>query len=540
MLTPTRLLCVSASLAALAAGTSSQCEVQKLVPLDSTLGQQTGEAVAIDGNVAVLGAPYDDDFGVISGAAYVYERQAGVWTMAAKLTASDAVADDRFGITVAVDQGVIVIGTRYKQDMGYGTGAAYVFERVGGAWTQTQKLLASDAQVGQFFAHSVAVSGSVILVGAYLDDELGLGAGAAYVFERIGGSWIETQRLTASDGTLDDRFGWAVAASGDVLFIGAHGNDDLGVQSGAAYVFQREGGLWVEKQKLLPSDPQELARFGYSLDVQDDWALVGCPFFAKGGTNQGAVYAYRLTGGSWTEMQRLTASDGQLDDLFGEQVALDGALGLVSAWGVDSEGIDAGAAYLFRNVGVSWKEKGKLTPSDVSLNDFFGKAVGVSEGTLLLGSPLDDDLGDRVGSAYLFNSTDENCPDLYAAPVVMRLVLGGTQYFTLLTSTAFAGDVYFMLGSLSGTAPGFTYGGFLLPLNPDAYFNLTLLHPNQPPLTASLGPLDAEGKGAAQLAIPAGLDPALTGVSVYHAYGILEPATYQLKFTSHPVRLTFL
>ena len=540
MLTPTRLLCACASLAALAASASSQCEVQKLVPLDSTLGQQTGEAVAIDGNIAVLGAPYDDDFGIISGAAYVYERQAGIWTLAAKLTASDAVADDRFGITVAVDQGVIVIGTRYKQDMGYGTGAAYVFERVGGAWTETEKLLASDAQSGQFFAHSVAVSGSVILVGAYLDDQLGLGAGAAYVFERAGASWVETQRLTASDGTLDDRFGWAVAVSGDVLFIGAHGNDEVGVQSGAAYMFQREGDLWVERQKLVPSDPQDLARFGYSLDVQGDWALVGCPFFAEAGTNVGAVYTYRLTGGVWTEMQKLTASDGQLDDLFGEQVALDGNIGLVSAWGVDSEGIDAGAAYLFRNVGVSWKEKGKLTPSDVALNDFFGKAVAVSEGTLLLGSPLDDDLGDRVGSAYLFNSTDDDCPDFYAAPVVMRLVLGGTQYFTLLTNSAFAGDVYFMLGSLSGTAPGFTYGGFVLPLNPDPYFNLTLLHPNLPPLSASLGLLDVAGRGSAQLAIPAGLDPALTGVSVYHAYGILEPSTYQLKFTSHPVRLTFL
>src|SRR5262245_15292560 len=145
MCTSLRILWTSALSLVAAAGAGAQCQIQKLVPPDSVLQQQTGEALAVDGDVAVLGAPFDDDFGSWSGSAYVYERVGGQWVEAAKLHASDAVSDDRFGFSVAIDHGVIVVGTRYKQDMGYGTGAAYVYEQVGGVWTQTQKLLAHDA-----------------------------------------------------------------------------------------------------------------------------------------------------------------------------------------------------------------------------------------------------------------------------------------------------------------------------------------------------------------------------------------------------------
>jgi hypothetical protein len=536
---PLRLLCVCALLAASARAASGQCQLQKLVPADAIFAQQTGESVAIDGDVAVLGAPFDDDLGHWSGSAYVYEQHGDEWVLSAKLHASDADIDDRFGFAVDVDQGVVVVGTRYNQDQGYGTGSAYVFERVRGVWTETAKLLASDAQLDQFFGQSVAVAGNVIVVGAYLDDELGFAAGAAYVFERSGATWVETQRLTASDGALDDRFGWDVAATPSLLLISAHGSDVAGPLSGAAYVFERVGSAWVERDKLVPLDPQEGARFAYSLDLSGEWALIGAPFSDVAGQPTGAAYVWRHTGGKWKQFQKLSASDGLPDDLFGEQVAIDGNLALVSAWSVDAPATNAGAAYVFRNAGLSWNHHARIAPSDVAGLDSFSKSVGLSGDTLLLGSPGDDDLQDRVGAGYMLSALGLGCPDLYAEPQVIQLALGGRQNFTLRAAGG-AGDLYYMLGSTSGTAPGFSYGGFLLPLNPDPYFNVSLLNPNQPPLTASLGVLDGDGVGAAWFTLPPGMSPALSGISVDHAYGTFDSTTFQMTFASHPVPLSFL
>jgi hypothetical protein len=540
MYTCVRLLCACALPLAAAAAADAQCQLQKLVPADAVFQQQTGEALAIDGDLAVLGAPFDDDLGPWSGSAYVYERVGEQWIETAKLHASDGVTDDRFAFSVAVDQGVIVVGTRYKQDMGYGTGAAYVYEKVGGAWTETQKLLAHDAVNDQFFGNSVAVSGDVIVVGAYLDDELGYAAGAAYVFERSGASWVETQRLTASDGALDDRFGWDVAASTDLLLIGAHGADVAGQQSGAAYVFEREGGIWTQRKKLAPGDAKEGARFGYSLDIAGDWAIVGSPFDDAGGPGAGAAYVWKHKGNTWIEFQKLTAPDAQPDDLFGEQVALKDNLAIASAWGVDGVGFDSGAAYLFRNTGLLWSEKARLAPTDVAELDNFAKSIDVSGDTVLVGSSQDDDLDDRVGAAYVFSASATNCPPLYAEPETIRLVLGGSQFFTLRPAVQITGDLYLLLGSLSGTQPGFSIGSFQVPLNPDPYFKVTLLYPNVPPLSTSFAALDADGHGAARFTLPATRDPALSGLTVNHAYGVLDATTFQLLFVSPPSHLSFL
>lgn len=537
---PLRFICACAVACATAATADSQCQTQKLVPSDAIFKQQTGDAVAVSGNVAVLGAPFDDDLGSWTGSAYVYERTGGQWLPAAKLHASDAAVDDRYGFAVAVDQGVIVVGTRYKQDQGYGTGAAYVYEKVGGAWTETEKLVASDLQADQFFGQSVSVSGDVIVVGAYLDDALGFGAGAAYVFERSGGSWVETQRLTASDGTTDDRFGWDVAANPDLLLISSHGSDEIGPHSGAAYVFEREGGVWVEQQKLVPSDPKAGARFAYSLDVDGDWAVIGCPFDDTLGAGAGSAYIWRRQGHQWIEHQKLTASDGQPDDLLAEQVGMDGDLVILSAWPVDAVGPESGAAYLFHNGGTSWSEQARLTPSDLAELDNFAKAVDVWGDTVLVGSSQDDDYADRCGAAYLFSAGETGCPDLYAEPVVIALELGGTQFFTLRPAVGLPGDFYYLLGSLSGTQPGFTFGAFLVPLNPDPYFKITLINPNLPPLSTSFAALDGEGQGAARFTLPPMPDSVLTGLTVHHAYGVLHPATFQLKFVSTASHLTFL
>ena len=156
----------------------------------------------------------------------------------AKLVASDAQGNDYFGASVAVSGDTAVIGARFEATGGVNAGAAYVFTRSGGAWTQQAKLMASDAQSSDYFGYSVAVSGDTAVIGAYGEATGGSYAGAAYVFTRTGGSWTQQAKLMASDAQENDLFGVSVAVSGDTAVIGARLEATGGSSAGAAYVFE--------------------------------------------------------------------------------------------------------------------------------------------------------------------------------------------------------------------------------------------------------------------------------------------------------------
>eukprot|EP01045_Picozoa_sp_COSAG04_P032303 COSAG04_NODE_6285_length_1365_cov_10.737757_1_plen_226_part_01 len=196
----------------------------KLLASDGAGDDRFGYSVAVSGAVAVVGAYRNDDAGDGSGSAYVFEQQQdGSWLEAQKLVASDGVGDDRFGYRVAVSGAVAVVGAYYDDDAGDDSGSAYVFERQpDGSWLEVQKLVASDGAGYDYFGCSVAVSGTVAVVGARLDDDAGDGSGSAYVFEQQDdGSWLEAQKLVASDGAAGDYFGASVAVSGAVAVVGA-------------------------------------------------------------------------------------------------------------------------------------------------------------------------------------------------------------------------------------------------------------------------------------------------------------------------------
>ena len=207
----------------------------------------------------------------------------------AKLMASDAQASDYFGYSVAVAGDTVVVGARDEDSEGLNAGAAYVFVRNGTTWTEQAKLMASDAQAGDWFGYSVAVSGDTVVVGAYYEDSGGSDAGAAYVFVRNGTSWSQQGKLVAGDAQADDQFGQSVAISGDTVVVGAHYEDDGGSDAGAAYVFVYDGTAWTEQDKLVAGDAQVDGRFGYSVAVSGDTVVVG----ASGeGSYAGAAYVF--------------------------------------------------------------------------------------------------------------------------------------------------------------------------------------------------------------------------------------------------------
>lgn len=298
---------------------------------------------------------------------------------------------------------------------------AYVFERQGdGTWLKVVKLTASDGEAADFFGWSVSLSGDRALVAAREDDDLGTNSGSAYVFERQGdGTWLEVAKLTASDGEALDLFGWSVSLSGDRALVGSPESNGLFHNSGSAYVFERQAdGTWPEKAKLTTSDGTSFDRgFGRAVSLDVDRALVGAYLF---GSQIGASYVFeRQEDNSWVEVAKLTANDNSGLQQFGISVSLLRDRALIGAWHSDR---GRGAAYAFeRQEDGLWLKVAKLIHSDgadFDNYDNFGASVSLSGDQALVGAPfVFNDQGYRQGAAYVYDlgsfSVDvEDGPDL--------------------------------------------------------------------------------------------------------------------------------
>jgi hypothetical protein len=264
----------------------------KLTALDGAATDYFGYSVSISGDYAIVGALYDDDNGSASGSAYVFKRDGVSWSQQAKLTASDGAVGDNFGYSVSIDGDLAILGACWDDDNGTASGSAYVFKRDGVSWSQQAKLTASDGANGDNFGWSVSISGNLAIVGAYCTDDNGSNSGSAYIFRWNGTSWIQRTELLASDGTLGGHFGWSVSISGDYAIIGAHSDDDSGSDSGSAYIFKRDGVVWSEQQKLLASDGAAYDYFGNSVSISGHNAIVGAYWDDDNGSNSGSAYAF--------------------------------------------------------------------------------------------------------------------------------------------------------------------------------------------------------------------------------------------------------
>jgi FG-GAP repeat protein len=266
---------------------------QKLEAADAAADDTFGTSVAISGETVVVGARADDGG---AGSAYVFVRSGGVWTQQQKLLASDAAVFDNFGSSVAISGETIVAGA--PQDSGAAgnfQGSAYVFVRSAGVWSQQQKLEASDPGLNDQFGFSVAISNETVVAGApNHDGATATGQGSAYVFVRSGGVWTQQQELEASDAALSDIFGTSVAISGETVVVGTPGdNGAAGSDQGSAYVFVRSAGVWSQQQKLEASDAAAGDRFGNAMAISGETIVVGASQDdGAAGSNQGSAYVF--------------------------------------------------------------------------------------------------------------------------------------------------------------------------------------------------------------------------------------------------------
>ncbi|MBP46992.1 MAG: hypothetical protein CMH53_03555, partial [Myxococcales bacterium] len=387
----------------------SYAQAAKLLAKDGAASDRFGASVAISGDRMVVSAPYDDDKGNASGSAYVYERQKdGSWAQAAKLLAKDGAEKDNFGFSVAISGDRIVVGARLDDDKGSSSGSAYVYERqANGTWTQAAKLRAKDGAANDFFGYSVAISGDRLVVGANGDDDKGIGSGSAYVYElQAKGAWTQTAKLLAKDGAASDVFGQAVAISGSRVVVGANGDDDKGSNSGSAYVYERQdSGIWTQAAKLVAKDGAASDYFGRSVAISGDRVVAGARYDDDKGFNSGSAYVYeRQKNGSWTQAAKLLAKDGAASDYFGYSVSISGGRIVVGAYLDDDKGSNSGSAYVFeRQDSGIWTQAAKLVAKDGAASDYFGQSVAISGDRVVVGATADDDKGSSSGSAYPFD-----------------------------------------------------------------------------------------------------------------------------------------
>lgn len=387
------VLCVLAACSRLA---GAQLFEAKLIASDGAQGDTFGSAVSISGGTLVIGAPNDDDQGSNSGSAYIFEMVNGVWTETARLLPPGSVTGRRFGFSVSVSDDKVLVG------VGESRGRGYVFEKIGGMWTRTAILFSDDALFGDYFGHSVSISGDTAIVGAPNDNDQGIQSGSAHVFEKIAGVWTRTAKLLAADGAANDLFGSAVAISGDRVIIGAPNDDDGAANSGSAYIFENVGGDWIQTAKLLAADAAIEDLFGSAVSIDDDAAIVGAPNDDDRAFNAGSAYIFETVGGDWTQTAKLFAADAALGERFGSAVSIDGDAAVVGAFYDDDSGSFSGSTYLFERVSSVWRQTAKLLASDGSPGDYFGVSVSISGGVAIVGAIGDDGQGTESGSTYAF------------------------------------------------------------------------------------------------------------------------------------------
>ena len=460
---------------------------------------QFGRTVAVDGDTFVVGAPGEgacatgvngaQDQAVAAtscpqaGAAYVFVRTAGVWHQQAYLKASNTDANDRFGATVAISGDTIVVGAPMESSGGKGVGssqsdnsaanagAAYVFVRTGGVWSQQAYLKASNTDPGDQFGVAVALSGSTLVVGApgerssfgtinqHADDNALPNAGAAYVFVRSGSAWAQEAYLKA--GYVQKYFGQNVAVAGDLVMVGEPGDSSHGVgvnngiaaggaiYSGAAYAFARTGGVWTQEAYIKSPNPTANDFFGTAVAVSGTWAVISAAYEGGGSSGvggnpldkskpaSGAAWLLHREVDGWKYRAYIKASNAAPNADFGVSVAMSGHSIVIGADRESSGAVNvdgnqndtsltaAGAAYVFAVHDGTVQQVAYLKASNPVSGDGFGGSVAIGADLVAVGAdsedggkpginadPTSNQAGD-AGATYLFGhraGCDDNNP----------------------------------------------------------------------------------------------------------------------------------
>ena len=362
---------------------------------------QFGNAVALDSSRAIVGIQLDDQQGVDAGAAQIYERNsAGQWVATKHLIANDASAGDQFGHAVAIRNNWALVAAHLRNQNGVKTGAVYVYERnTGGSnnWGLVTTLTPSGQGANVNFGFSLAFDGRFAAVGSNFDSQQGTNAGAAYIFD-ANNAWAQVANLTALNGMTNDEFGHAVAiANQEFALVGAPGNDSIGLNAGAAYLFRRNAttGAWAQVKKLSAANTAAGDQFGFSVALDGPTAVVGAPRNDLRTLDGGIAYVFERNRGGlnhWGEGSKLFAYDSEAKDRLGSTVAVEGGLAVVGTPYENAKGFASGSANTYLRQGDGqWIIVQKLMDPSGNMNDNLFSSLALSNRTILAGAPRDDE-----------------------------------------------------------------------------------------------------------------------------------------------------
>lgn len=408
---------------------------------NSDSGDQFGFWLDLSGDTLLATAAFEDsaaqgvngdqdsNAATDSGAAFVYVRDGDSWKQQAYLKPSDTSAYDYFGVRAALDGDTIVVGAIHALIFDPGIvasrpGAAYVYTRKDGAWSQTQRIAASDAQGADVFGTGIALDGNTLAVGAAWESTSADRSGAVYIFERTGSIWVERQKLKASKPSSGAYFGANLALEADRLVVGAPNDNRPLTRAGTAEIFVRRGGTWMSQQSLQPASLSENANFGFAVAVHGDRVIVGAPrtspYFTETALPPGEVYVFDADGDHWNQTALLRSPNPIQLDCFGIGVALSdrglaiGASGDTSGAkgiGGDPTRTDAklsGAAYLYAPAADGWVETAYIKAHNTGANDAFGYVIALDAEALAVSATLESgderDIGGTGASDAQTNS----------------------------------------------------------------------------------------------------------------------------------------
>lgn len=371
-------------------GVEVQHATMRIAPAEPFEYAFFGASVASNGSVLAVGAWGDTDVGRNTGAVYLFEVGEEGWAQTGRLVASDATAGARFGHSVAMSESVILIGALYDPARGFRSGSVYVFERDGSVWQETAKLVPAGGKENMHFGSAVAIDGLTVLIGA-----AGPSAGFAYVFERGPRGWQEIERLEPQTNEAL-QFGVSVDLSDDVAVIGSPGmsegadDEDDTTVPGAAFVYERQGSEWHEVAGLQPREPSGAQNFGLSVAASDELIIVGSP------DGIGRAYVYRRTSSDWVLQAELAS--GTVDaEHFGFSVAVNGDL---IAVGAPRSRSGSGAAYVFQQQENDWLNVARLITAEPPELTGLGGSVAFAGDTLVSGATGDAGGGVAAGAVY--------------------------------------------------------------------------------------------------------------------------------------------
>lgn len=462
------------------------------------------------------------------------------WIKRATLKAPEEEMDlfDQFGSSVSLDANRVAVGVSKEEGEGgvIDAGAVYVFRMtVAGEWIFEQKLVAPVGITTDRFGAAVALRGRELVVGAPGHDEAGSGSGIAYVFRRTPGEgWELEAELLPPELGPGDGFGLAVAVDAGHVLVGAPETTvNLAPQVGAVYPyrFEEESGQWLPEERVVSPDAPVPGQFGFSVAVVDDQAVVGAPSGNGGGGASGVAYSLALTD-AWAIDQTLLSAASVPSARFGESVAFDGHTLAVGASRQDSQfATETGMVHVFRRVGAVWSERGRLAPCELGSGSGLGGHVAL-EGKRILASALNE-LPEAAVHAFRVTPLG-----LTTSPCPLSVVNGGRQEFAIHAGVQNAGRFYALLGSITGSAPGFDYELAHVPLNVDPYFSFTLAASSES-LVGFNGTLNGVGSAFARVDLPGGIGLTVN-TPLVHAYVILDPVSQFVVEASAPAPSTLV